>query len=155
MPFDTSTTPDLATSPAFFDLLTHSFARLLGRPLVPAGRDAAWLYDDAPFVVVAHDTAPDPRFVYANRAAQACFGYDWPTFTSLPSRLSAEAPDRAERQALLDAVARNGFTTGYRGLRIASTGRRFWIEDGIVWELLDRDGVRRGQAATFSSWRQP
>ena len=61
-----------------------------------------------------------------------------------PSRLSAEAPDRAERQALLDAVARNGFMTGYRGLRIASTGRRFWIEDGIVWELLD--GTASGAA---------
>jgi hypothetical protein len=144
---------DLRTDPAFFDLLSGSFARLLGRPLVPAGRDASWLYHDAPFVVVAHDTSPDPRFVYANRAAQACFRYDWATFTSLPSRLSAEAPDRPERQALLDAVAHNGFMRGYRGLRIASSGRRFGIEDGIVWELTGGDGVRRGQAATFSSWR--
>ncbi len=71
----------------------------------------------------------------------------------MPSRLSAEAPDRAARQALLDAVAERGFMSGYRGLRVAKSGRHFIIEDGIVWELIDQDGVRHGQAATFHSWR--
>lgn len=145
--------PDLALDPDFFTLLTGSHAGLVGRPLVPQGRDAAWLYREAPFAVLAHDTSPDPRFIYANRTAQACFGYDWAAITALPSRLSAEAPDRAERQALLDAVARDGFATGYRGLRIARSGDRFWIEDGVVWQLIDRDGRVRGQAATFARWR--
>jgi MEKHLA domain-containing protein len=49
--------------------------------------------------------------------------------------------------------ARNGFVTGYRGLRIAKSGRRFWIDDGIAWELIDSGGGYHGQAATFSSWR--
>ncbi|MGO8840451.1 MAG: MEKHLA domain-containing protein, partial [Methyloceanibacter sp.] len=40
-----------------------------------------------------------------------------------------------------------------RGLRIAKSGRRFWIEDGIVWQLVDRDGALRGQAASFGGWR--
>jgi MEKHLA domain len=71
----------------------------------------------------------------------------------LPSRLSAEAPERAERQALLDAVAKNGFMSGYRGIRVAKSGRRFLIEDGVVWELIDEEGVRHGAAATFASWR--
>ncbi len=72
---------------------------------------------------------------------------------TLPSRLSAEASDRAERQKLLDEVTRNGFLSGYRGLRVAKSGRRFIIEDGVVWELIDRAGLRHGQAATFLSWR--
>lgn len=143
----------LATDPDFFRLLTESHARLLGKQLVPAGRDAAWLYREAPFVVLAHNTEADPKFIYANRAAQLCFDYSWDEFMSLPSRLSAEAPDRAQRQALLDEVSRHGFMTGYRGVRVAKSGRRFIIEDGIVWELLDRDGKRHGQAATFISWR--
>ena len=147
------TTENLSVDPDFFALLTGSHARLLGRPLVPPGRDAGWLYREAPFAVLAHDTSPDPRFTYANRTAQDCFGYDWASITALPSRLSAEAPNRAERQALLDAVARDGFATGYRGLRIARTGKRFWIEDGVVWQLIDRDGTIRGQAATFARWR--
>jgi MEKHLA domain-containing protein len=147
------TAAHLSVDPDFFGLLAGSHARLVGRPLVPPGRDAPWLYHEAPFAVLAHDTSPDPRFIYANQTAQDCFGYDWPTITALPSRLSAEAPNRAERQALLDAVARDGFATGYRGLRIARSGERFWIEDGVVWQLIDRDGTVRGQAATFARWR--
>jgi hypothetical protein len=142
-----------STDPDFFALLTGSYQRLVGTRLVPQGADAEWLYAESPFAVLAHDTAPDPKFIYANRCAQACFEYHWDEMVSLPSRLSAEAPDRAERQVLLDAVARSGFMTGYRGVRVAKSGRRFIIEDGIVWELIDQDGVRHGQAATFSSWR--
>jgi MEKHLA domain-containing protein len=137
----------------FFALLTGSFARLVGTKLVPEGASPEWLYADAPFAVLAHDTAPDPKFIYANRCAQTCFEYDWDEMVSMPSRLSAEAPDRAARQALLDAVAERGFMSGYRGLRVAKSGRHFIIEDGIVWELLDQDGLRHGQAATFHSWR--
>jgi PAS domain S-box-containing protein len=142
--------PELSTDSAFFTLLNGSFARLVGTSLVPTDRDADWLYNDAPFAVLAHNTEADPVFIYANRAAQNCFGYSWEEFISLPSRLSAEAPDRAERQALLDAVARNGFTSDYRGLRIAKSGRRFWIERATVWQLIDVDGVTHGQAATFN-----
>ena len=43
--------------------------------------------------------------------------------------------------------------SGYRGVRIAKSGRRFIMEDGVVWELIDTHGARHGQAATFSSWR--
>lgn len=141
-----------ASEPAFFKLLTDSFARAVGRPLVATGQDATWLYADAPFAVLAHDTSADPVFIYANRTAQRCFEYGFDEFLTIPSRLSAEAPNRDERQRLLDAVARNGFITDYRGLRIAKSGRRFWIEGGIVWELVDAQGIRRGQAALFTSW---
>jgi PAS domain S-box-containing protein len=144
---------DRSTDADFFALLTDSYARLLGKPLVPGRKDAAWLYRDAPFVVLAHGTEADPNFIYANRAAQDCFGYSWDEFLSLPSRLSAEAPDQAARQALLEQVARNGFMTGYSGQRVAKSGRCFIIEDGIVWELTDASGTRHGQAATFRSWR--
>ncbi len=142
-------TPD----PALFSLFAGSYARLTGERLVPEGCGAAWLYFDAPFAVVAHDTQPDPRFIYANRTAQACFEYAWDEFVGLPSRLSAEAPEQAERQRLLDAVRRDGVATDYRGLRIAKSGRRFWIEGGVIWQLVDDRGVAHGQAAQFSSWR--
>ncbi|MFT3730411.1 MAG: MEKHLA domain-containing protein [Hyphomicrobium sp.] len=143
---------DLRYDAAFFDLLTGSYDRLVGVRLVPAGADARWLYEDAPFVVVAHNTDADPRFVYANRTAQACFEYAWDEFVTLPSRLSAEAPNREERARILEAVARNGFVRGYRGVRISKSGRRFAIDGGVVWQLIDADGINRGQAATFSSW---
>jgi hypothetical protein len=146
----------LALDPGFFRLLAGSYIRLVGAPLVDRDGDdlqkARWLYEDAPYCVLAHNTDVDPRFIYANRAVQACFEYNWDEITALPSRLSAEAPNREERQRLLDTVTRQGFATGYRGLRIAKSGRRFWIVDGVVWQLIDADGVAHGQAATFSRW---
>jgi hypothetical protein len=147
------TSNPLSENAEFFALLTSSYERLVGSSLVPAERKSSWLYHEAPFAVVAHNIEPDPRFIYANKTAQVCFEYSWNEFTTLPSRLSAEAVERAERQRLLDAVSRNGFVTGYRGIRIAKSGRRFWIENGVVWQLLDVDGTCRGQAAMFPSWR--
>jgi MEKHLA domain len=41
----------------------------------------------------------------------------------------------------------------YRGIRVAKSGRRFLIEDGVIWELIDEKGIRHGAAATFPSWR--
>jgi hypothetical protein len=140
----------------FFDLLVSSYRRFAGaEPAFLAGGEPSppWLYEDAPYCVLAHDTAVPPRFVYANKAAQACFEYNWDEIVGLPSHLSAEPQDRAERQRLLDAVARDGFATRYSGLRIAKSGRRFWIEDGILWQLVDADGVLCGQAASFGRWR--
>lgn len=144
---------NLQDDSGFFELLTRSFARVVGKELVGAGQDASWLYHLAPFALLAHNTGPDPRFIYANRTAQACFEYSWEEFVKLPSRLSAEAPDRLERQRQLDQVARKGYVSDYRGVRISRSGRRFWIENAVIWQLLDADGRTHGQAALFDSWR--
>lgn len=137
-----------------FQLLNTSHTRLIGRPLVPANTEsAAWLYHDAPFAVLAHDTSADPRFIYANKTAQRCFEYSWNELVGMHSRLSAEQPARDERQRLLDIVTRDGFVTDYRGVRIAKSGRRFWILDGTVWQLSDKHGLHRGQAAMFTKWQ--
>lgn len=149
-----------ATDPEFFELLVGNYRRLLREapPFLnglsgPETDAPRRLYEDASACVLAHDTAEDPRFIYANRSAQALFEYSWDEIVTLPSRLSAEAPNREERQRLLNAVARDGFATGYSGLRISKSGRRFLIEDGLLWELRDAHGVLRGTAATFDRWR--
>jgi PAS domain S-box-containing protein len=129
-----------------------SHERLLGQSLVPGmpfPQAAAWLYEEAPFCLLAHDHGPDPLFIYANRSALNCFGYAWPEFVGMPSRFSAEAPNREERAALLKQVAEHGYSQGYRGLRIARSGRRFWIEDVTVWNVLDDQGRPEGQAAVY------
>jgi hypothetical protein len=136
--------------PSFFDLLAASYARLLNRPL--GAGSASWLYHEAPFVVLAHNTDPDPRFIYANKAAQACFGYSWDEFVALPSRLSAEEMLREKRQAVLETVARNGFIADYSGMRIAKSGLRFRISGAVIWQLIDEAGAIHGQAATFPQW---
>lgn len=155
-PVYTPLTMTIATDPAFFRLLAESYKRLLAHDppfLEASGSDGPrWLYARAQSCVLAHSTAVDPLFIYANKAAQSLFEYDWDEIVGLPSRLSAEAPNRAERQRLLDAVTRYGFATGYSGVRITKSGRRFRIEDGILWQLRDASGTIHGVAATFSHW---
>ena len=78
---------------------------------------------------------------------------DWPSFVQLPSRLSAEPVLRDERARLLEQVARDGCITDYAGVGISSTGRRFRIEQAVVWNLIDEDGVCHGQPAAFDRWQ--
>lgn len=132
-------------------LVAHSFRRLLGRDLVvpsPDMVDALW---QAPLAIVAHGTEADPVFFFGNARALAAFESTVEAFTAMPSRLSAEAPLREERQALLDRVSRDGFIDDYAGIRISARGRRFAISDAVVWNLVDDDGVRHGQAAAFAA----
>jgi hypothetical protein len=148
---------ELHSSPAFYQLLADSYARLLGRPLVTQPMSVSeateWLYESAPFAVLAHNTEPDPVFIYGNKTAQHRFGYNWDEITRLPSRLSAEAPNREERQRFLARVERLGYEAGYKGVRIAKSGQRFMIEEATLWQLLDADGNLHGQAVVIPRTR--
>lgn len=134
----------------FFHLLATSHARLVGSPLAPPSLspEAAvrWLYEEAPFAILAHNAEPDPVFIYGNLAAQRHFDYSWDELTRLHSRYSAELPNREERQQLLDRVRRDGYASDYRGVRISKSGKRFLIEDATLWQLIDDEGTIHGQA---------
>jgi MEKHLA domain len=142
---------DRRTDLAFFDLLTQSYRRLLGEELVPpemtAPEGVRWLYESAPFLLLAHNTESDPVFIYGNKAAQQRFEYEWDELTQLPSRLSAATPDRNERSTFIARVTNDGFATNYRGIRIAKSGKRFWIEQARLWQLVDSRGRLQGLAA--------
>ena len=136
-------------------LLISSYRRWTGRdlfnPMLPAAEQAKALYE-APFVVASHGTGQDPVFNYANRAGLALFEIDWQTFISMPSRLSAEPVARTERARLLEKVNREGFIEDYSGVRITSTGRRFHIRRATVWNVIDANNARCGQAVLFHEW---
>ncbi len=138
-------------------LIVASYQRLTGKPLidsVPANtaalREAIW---NAPRAIVAHGTEDDPVFFYGNRLALQLFEMSFDEFARLPSRFSAEPLLREERAKLLEQVARQGYVDGYRGMRIARSGGRFMIQDGTVWNLVNEQGIRHGQAATFVTSR--
>lgn len=135
-------------------LIAESHFRLTGRLLVgrAAAEEMAAALWQAPRVVVAHGTGPDPVFFYGNRLALELFEMDFDAFTRLPSRFSAEPLAREERVRLLVRVERDGFIDDYAGVRISARGRRFRIERATVWNLIDTDGRLHGQAATFDRW---
>lgn len=136
-------------------LIVASHLSLLRRELLPGGDDPADLARrlyHAPFVVLAHDTADDPVFFYANLAAQRLFEMAWDDIVRLPSRYSAEPLAREERQRLLARVASQGGIDDYAGVRVSASGKRFQVANARVWNLVGADGAVVGQAAAFSDW---
>ncbi|WP_022947806.1 MEKHLA domain-containing protein [Methylohalobius crimeensis] len=137
--------------------LTSSYHRLTGRDLVEPKLDpiaaARWLYRDAPFALLSHDTRDDPVFNYANLTAQGLFEMNWGQFTRLPSRLSAEPLAQAERRRLLEEVSAKGYIDDYSGVRIARSGKRFRIEGSTVWNVYDENDAFYGQAARIEHWQ--
>ena len=136
--------------------LLTSFRHWTGKDLIEANisqkAQARELFN-APFAILSHDTAPDPILNYANETGLRLFGLTWEELITMPSRLTAQALEQAERARLLSQVSEQGYIDDYRGIRITKGGRRFLIERATVWNLLDESGGLYGQAATFSEWR--
>lgn len=137
-------------------LLLGSFRRIVGRELIaPTGdaqADARALFSAA-FAVLSHGVEEDPVLNYGNAAALRLWEMDFAAFTRMPSRLTAEPMLREDRQRLLATAARRGYVDDYAGVRISRSGRRFRIENVILWSLVDEAGTKRGQAAVFDRWQ--
>lgn len=106
----------------------------------------------APYSMLSHDTSNPPRFVYSNAKALEAFETSWEDWIGRPSRESAEEDEREDREKLLKDVEEKGYSEGYRGVRVSAKGRRFVIDEAILWNVEDR-GKRIGQAALFTSWK--
>jgi len=135
--------------------IVRSFRQLVGRDLLPpatAPANLAAMLRDAPFVVLSHGLEADPVLNYGNRAALALWEMDFAELTRMPSRVTAEPMLREERERLLAVAAAKGYIDDYAGVRISSSGRRFRIENAIIWNVQDESGAPRGQAATFDRW---
>ncbi len=135
--------------------LLRSFHRVVGQALLPplgdAIRDAQQLFA-APFVVLSHGVEGDPILNYGNALALQLWEMTATQFGATPSRVTAEPMLREDRQSTLDTVARQGYISGYAGVRVSGTGRRFLIENVVLWNVSDDDGNPLGQAASFDRW---
>lgn len=136
-------------------IVRSSYTRWTGRNLVDPNfppPQAAKVLFHAPFALLSHDAAADPVLNYGNRLVLELFDMSWEELIVTPSRLTAEAPNRAERARMLATVSEKGIIDDYAGVRISRRGRRFKIEKAAVWNLIDSSGNHYGQAAMFSSW---
>ena len=102
--------------------------------------------------MLSHNTEADPIFNYANAQGLQLFELNWQQLIALPSRASAETSNQAAREKLMAHVTAQGFMTGYSGVRISNTGKRFEMRNAIIWNLTDANGAYQGQAACFSDW---
>ncbi|AVH73529.1 MEKHLA domain-containing protein [Nostoc sp. 'Lobaria pulmonaria (5183) cyanobiont'] len=132
--------------------LVNSFQHWIGNSLLDVNgvpQEIAQALFEAPFVLVSHGTESDPIFNYGNRKALELWELSWEEFTRMPSRKSAEEVVQEERDRLLSEAATQGFSY-FSSVRITSTGKRFEIQDGILWNLLDEQNKLCGQAAVYS-----
>jgi MEKHLA domain len=135
--------------------LLHSYQHWTGTSLLNVSgisEKIAQALFEAPFVLVSHGTEADPIFNYGNRKALQLWELSWEEFTKMPSRQSAEKIVQEERDRLLAEAASKGFSN-YSGVRITSTGKRFQIQDGILWNLIDEQNQRCGQASVFCQYK--
>ena len=107
---------------------------------------------ESPMVVVSHGTQADPLLNYGNQTALDLWELTWEQLLATPSRLTAEPANRAEREWMLEQARLRGFIDTYRGIRISRTGRRFLVDDALIWNVLDVGRQPIGQAATFAQW---
>lgn len=135
--------------------LLDSFRHWTGRELLPrAGTPAAQsrALFEAPVAVVADGTETDPILNYGNAVALELWEMSWEELTRTPSRQTAEPVHQAERARLMAEVSKHGHIGDYRGVRITRAGRRFSIENAVVWIVRDEQETIIGKAAAFDRW---
>jgi len=135
--------------------LLNSYHHWIGRELLERVGEPdfqAQVLFEAPFIVVSHGREDDPILNYGNQMALDLWEMTWDRLVHTPSRLTAEPVNRAEREWMLEQARRRGYLDTYRGVRISATGRRFLVEDALIWNVVDHQGQGVGQAATFSRW---
>jgi len=106
------------------------------------------------FALLTHRGGPDAILNYGNAFALNLWDVTWPDFITMPSKLTAPDEGRETREALMESVRRNGFATGYDGIRISRKGWRFLIRDVTVWQLLDEAGRNFGVGAYFRNYER-
>ena len=135
--------------------LLDSYRHWVGRELIDRVGDSAVQQQalfEWPSVVVSHGIESDPVLNYGNRTALDLWGMSWEQLVMTPSRMTAELMNRAERERMLDQAKARGYIDTYRGVRISGSGRRFLVENALIWNVLNTSGQQIGQAATFSQW---
>lgn len=140
--------------------LADSYYRWTGQTLLPTVglltldpmALAMGLYN-APFALLSHGNETDPILNYGNQVVLGLWQTTWDDLTQMPSRLTAEPMEREERAKLLAQAQAQGYIEGYQGVRVARSGRRFWIENAQIWTVFDSQGQICGQGARFSKWR--
>src|SRR6478736_4151504 len=95
-----------------------SYRHWLGRELIERHGEPefqARVLFESPLVVVSHGTEADPILNYGNQTALTLLEMTWEALVKTPSRLTAEAVNRAERERMLEQARNRGYIETYEG----------------------------------------
>mmetsp|Transcript_27119 Transcript_27119/g.51378 ORF Transcript_27119/g.51378 Transcript_27119/m.51378 type:complete len:205 (+) Transcript_27119:113-727(+) len=127
-------------------LLSESYSTLTSTPFPLSGLSPSSIHSSPTHILLSHDTSPSPLFTYANLLAQSTFKS---SLIGIESKYSASTSIQPSREDLLNRVTAHGYVDDYEGVRVDSEGNEFMIKNATVWNLVDYEGVKIGQAAMF------
>ena len=81
-----------------------------------------------------------------NNAALSIFKVSLEQVIGKPTTITAPESEQKERNELLNQVDSHGFIQNYKGIRVASDGKLFQIENATIWNIVDGKSLKIGQA---------
>lgn len=142
------------TTEEWVSLLLQSYFQLFKKDLIPTSDDLIENLFNADFYLVSHQYQNEPILVYGNQKVLDRWEMTWEGFVGTPSRLTAEKELQNKRAEILKIADKQGYFDKYEGIRISSTGKRFWIKEALIFNIYEDASSNLnskviGQAALF------
>ena len=136
-------------------LLLDSYRHWMKQELIDRGvtfsEQSHQLFESS-FVVVSHGMQNDPILNYGNRTALALWEMSWEELTSTRHASPPNLPIRKNVPRCFNGQHNMDSLMIIEESAFQRPGKRFLVERAIVWNVVDDQGQKQGQAATFSKW---
>ena len=129
----------------FLEFAQQSFNKYTDKLLpLEKNKDLLPSFDECLFPIASHDT--NGFFNYLNKAALSLFKVTKDQVIGRSTTMTAPKSEQKQRNELLNQVNSHGFIDNYKGIRVTSDGELFQIEDATIWNVVDKNSHKMGQA---------
>ena len=129
----------------FLEFAEQSFYKYTNKLLpLEKNKDLISSFDECLLPIASHDT--NGFFNYLNKAALSLFKVTKDQVMGRSTTITAPKSEQKQRNELLNQVNSHGFIDNYKGIRVTSDGELFQIEDATIWNVVDKNSHKMGQA---------
>jgi PAS domain S-box-containing protein len=129
----------------FLEFAKQSFNKHTNKLLpLEKNKDLISSFDECLLPIASHDT--NGFFNYLNKAALSLFKVTKDQVIGRSTTMTAPKSEQKQRNELLNQVNSHGFIDNYKGIRVTSDGELFQIEDATIWNVVDKNSHKMGQA---------
>ena len=129
----------------FLEFAEQSFNKYTDKLLpLEKNKDLLSSFDECVLPIASHDT--NGFFNYLNKAALSLFKVTKDQVIGRSTTMTAPKSEQKQRNELLNQVNSYGFIDNYKGIRVTSDGELFQIEDATIWNVVDKNSHKMGQA---------
>ena len=129
----------------FLEFAEQSFNKYTDKLLpLEKNKDLLSSFDECVLPIASHDT--NGFFNYLNKAALSLFKVTKDQVIGRSTTMTAPKSEQKQRNELLNQVNSHGFIDNYKGIRVTSDGELFQIEDATIWNVVDKNSHKMGQA---------